>query len=368
MSRHSFSVVCASLLAVAITAGTALTWAASQGALADVLDTPSVMRPQVNQRTVGSVARQGERLIGVGPRGLIRRSTDGGGTWTQVPSPVSSDLVTVRFTDAHTVWAVGHDAVALRSTDAGATWERMLDGRSVLKLLQTHYTARGDDAEAKAVLQELQRAAEQSATPGTLPAPFMDVWMGPGGEGYLVGAFGLILHTGDAGKTWTPWIERADNQSRFHFYGIAGSGEQVYLVGEQGLVLRLDRANKRFVKVTTPYAGSYFGIDVQAGRLLAYGLRGNAYLSRDDGATWGKIDTGIDAHIVAVLNVSAGRQLLVSQVGHVLALNDASLKAQPLQVPFTSEVLGAVAAGKKGLALAQINGIRIVELPTYPLQ
>jgi hypothetical protein len=49
-------------------------------------------------------------------------------------------------------------------------------------------------------------------------------------------------------------------------------------------------------------------------------------------------------------------------------LNDASLKVQPLQVPFTSEVLGAVTAGKRGLALAQINGIRVVELPAYPLQ
>lgn len=368
MSRISLPVFCASVLAVVFTAGSALTVAAPQGALKDVLDTPSVMRPQVAQRTVSSVARHGERLIGVGPRGLIRLSSDGGGSWTQVQSPVSSDLVAVRFIDSKTAWAVGHDAVALRSTDAGATWERILDGRSVLKLLQTTYVARGDDADAKTVLQELERAIEQSATAGALPAPFLDVWMTQGGEGYLVGAFGLILRTDDHGKTWTPWIERADNESRFHYYGISGAGERVYLVGEQGLVLRLDRQRNRFVKVSTPYTGSYFGIDVRPGRLLAYGLRGNAYLSRDDGVKWDKIETGIDAHIVAVLNVSNDQQLLVSQAGHVLALDDASLKVQPLQVPFTSEVLGAVAAGKRGLAFAQINGIRVVELPAYPLQ
>ena len=62
MSRISLPVVCAAVLAVVFTAGSALTVAAPQGALKDVLDTPSVMRPQVGQRTVSSVARQGERL------------------------------------------------------------------------------------------------------------------------------------------------------------------------------------------------------------------------------------------------------------------------------------------------------------------
>jgi photosystem II stability/assembly factor-like uncharacterized protein len=367
VSRVSFTVACASVLAVVIAAGSTLTFAAPTAALKDVLDTPSVMFQQVNQRTVSGVARHGERLIGVGPRGLIRLSTDGGGHWQQVQAPVSSDLVAVRFIDAKTVWAVGHDAVALRSTDAGATWQRVLDGRSVLKLLQSTYAARGDDAAAKAVMQELQRSVEQSATPDALPAPFLDVWFGEGGEGYLVGAFGLILRTTDHGKTWLPWIDRADNDSHFHYYGISGASDHVYVVGEQGLLLRLDRQRMRFVQVSTPYTGSYFGIDSQPGRLVAYGLRGSVYLSRDDGVQWDKVDTGIDAHIVSALDLGDGRLLLVSQAGHVLELKGSELKARPLQVPFTSEVLGAVAAGKKGLVFAQINGIRVVELAGYSL-
>lgn len=362
--------VSAAGLVVAMAAVMAAGPATPPAPLQDVLDTPSAPSARAQRTMVSSLARRGDRLVGVGPRGLVLLSVDGGGSWKQVPAPVSADLVSVKFAAGDTVWAVGHDAVALRSVDAGATWERVLDGRSVLKLLRSTYgsAAQAGDARAKGMLDEFDRAMEQSATPGVLPAPFLDVWFGANGEGYLVGAFGLILRTADHGKTWAPWIEHVDNDSRFHLYGVSGTAERLYVAGEQGLLLRLDRQQGRFVKVDTPYKGTYFGVDVQPGRLLAYGLRGNVYLSRNDGQQWDKVDTGIDAHIVAAVNAGDDRLLLVSQAGHVLALKPGSLKVQPLQVPFTSEVLSAVAAGSKGLVFGQINGIRVVELMGYSLQ
>ncbi len=369
MSHRTIASIWALGMAVAVTAGLAAS-AGLHERLPDVLDAPPTLSDPARSNTVASIARRGERLVGVGPGGLILRSIDGGGTWKQMPAPLSADLVSVKFIDDQTLWAVGHDAVALRSVDAGATWERMLDGRSVLKLLQATYKSRAaaGDTTAQVVVKELERSVRQSATPDVLPAPFLDVWFGEGGEGFLVGAFGLILCTSDGGKNWTPWIDRADNDKRFHLYGVAGDGKQVYLVGEQGLVLSLDRQQQRFVKLATPYTGSYFGIAAGPGRLVAYGLRGNAYLSRDEGRQWAKIDTGIEAHIVAAVSAGDERLLLVSQAGHVLSISGSELKAQPLQVPYTSEVLGAASAGGRGLVFAQINGVRLIELVGRPLQ
>lgn len=369
MSHRTILSIAALAMAVAVTAGLAASAGLHQR-LPDVLDAPPTLSERASTKAAAGIARRGDRLVAVGPGGLILLSIDSGATWKQMPAPLSADLVSVKFIDDKTVWAVGHDAVALRSGDAGATWERMLDGRSVLKLLQSTYGTRAaaGDATAQGVLKELQRSIRQSATPDVLPAPFLDVWFGEGGEGFLVGAFGLVLRTADGGRNWTPWIERTDNDKRFHFYGVAGDGKQVYLVGEQGLVLSLDRQQERFTKLSTPYAGSYFGIAAEPGRLVAYGLRGNAYLSRDEGRQWDKIDTGIEAHIVAAVNAGDERLLLVSQAGHVLSISGSELKAQPLQVPYTSEVLGAASAGSKGLVLAQINGVRLIELVGRPLQ
>jgi len=333
----------------------------------DVLDLP-VQPAELNKRaTASSVAREGKRLVAVGPRGYIALSTDGGAHWRQVGSPVQSDLVSVKFSGAGTVWAVGHDAVALRSTDGGASWQRVLDGRALLKLLREHYAQGAGTPDAGKAREEVERWAAQSATPDVLPTPFFDVSFTDANEGFLVGAFGLILRTTDGGKHWTPWFEHAENDSHLHLYAVTGYGAQRYIAGEQGLLLKLDRANDRFVKVSTPYGGSFFGLDASPGRLLAYGLRGNAYMSTDEGLAWHKVETGIDASLVAAVPTDPKGLLLVSQAGQVLSVSADGRKAVPLQMPYTSEVMGATASESGALVLALVDGLRAVDiLPSAP--
>lgn len=335
-----------------------------RASLPDLLDTPTQTSDFARKGGASGIARHGERLIAVGPRGLILLSNDGAKQWKQVASPISSDLVSVKFVDANTAWAVGHDAVALRTTDGGATWQKMLDGRSVLTLLRETYSARAKtgDAAAEALLREIERSTAQSATPDVLPSPFLDVWFADNGEGYLVGAFGLVLHTNDGGKRWEPWIERLDNERQFHLYGVTGEGAQRYIVGEQGLLLQLDAAANRFVKVSTPYNGTFFGVDVRGERLLVYGLRGNAFARLNADAPWSKIETGIDANLVASVNLPDDRLLLLSQSGHVLAVAADLSRSVVLKTGASADVLGAVALGPKSLAMARVNGVGTLAL------
>ncbi|MBQ1761679.1 MAG: hypothetical protein IIZ92_02095, partial [Aquincola sp.] len=333
-------------------------------ALADVLDAP--VQPSSAKPVASGIDRQGDRFIAVGARGAIFVSTDGAATWSQSASPTRADLVGVRISDASVAWAVGPDGIALRSADGGKSWQRMLDGRSVLKLLTAHYgeLARAGDEAAQRMLKEVEGAASQSATPGVLPSPFFDVWFADANEGLLVGAFGLILHTRDGGRHWTPLMERTDNERHFHLYGVQGHGADRWVAGEQGLLLHWNPESGRFVKVETPYNGTFFGLSVQPGAVVVFGLRGNAYVSRDNGAQWTKIDTGVDANLVAALPLGAGRILLVSQAGHLLTTDVDGRKAVQLKtgVP-AGEVLGAVATGSGRVVLARPAGILAVDLP-----
>lgn len=367
-NTRKLTMQCRSFLVSLLVVGTALTIGAApagkRASLPEPLDIPTQPSAFASKGVTSGIARNGSRLIAVGPRGLILVSKDAAVTWKQVTSPVSSDLVSVKFTGPDEAWAVGHDAVALRTTDGGASWQKVLDGRSVLALLRSTYTARAKtgDAAAEALLPEIERSMAQSATPDVLPSPFLDVWFPDANEGYLVGAFGLILHTNDGGKQWEPWIERLDNPRGFHLYAVAGDGPQRYIAGEQGLLLRFDVATKRFVKVETPYAGSYFGLDVRAERLVAFGLRGNAYTRPTLSAAWNKIETGIDANLVAAVNMNDGRLVLVSQAGHVLIASPDLRKTADLKIPLKSEVLGAVSSGPKSIVLARLNGVGTIEI------
>ncbi|GLK88685.1 WD40/YVTN/BNR-like repeat-containing protein [Pseudomonas turukhanskensis] len=314
------------------------------------------------------VARAGSVLVGVGLHGLIQRSADNGKTWQQVSSPVSSDFTQVRFSDANNGWIVGHDSVVLHSTDAGATWAVQLDGRKLLTLLNDTYGKRaeqGDEAAADMV-QEVSRAMGTSATPDVMPAPLLDVLFDANGHGFAVGAFGMIVRSDDAGKTWQPWIERADNDRRMHLYGLAQRDGIFYISGEQGLVLRLDTRlpadQQRFVKLDTPYTGTYFGVTALDHLLVAYGLRGNLFVSRDDGAQWQQLNTELSSSLVSIIE-QGNALIVVSQGGQLVSIDRDSLQVTPLADARVGEVYAASATETAGsLVITRFSGAKVIDI------
>lgn len=347
---------CAMLMGVSALVIGSLVIAAPGAASVDLMDVPSPKLATALRMMVSGVASQGGRTVAVGPRGLILLTEDGGGSWRQVTSPVSTDLATVRFVGPNVVWAVGHDAVALRSSDAGSTWERMLDGRTVLKLLRE--AAKGSEQ----LQAEIERTMEQSATADVWPAPLLDIRFAADGlTGFAVGGFGLILQTVDAGKTWQSWQSKAENDQRYHLYALTGGDGAIFVAGEQGLVMRLNANSQRFERVETPYNGSFFGIDQLGSRLLAYGLRGNVFVSEDAGQGWRKIETGIDANLVGAV-AHGDAVLLVSQKGDVLSVNFGASRASTYDQAHGAEVYGAAMTGSNRLALARLNGVGVIAL------
>ena len=352
------------LLAAAL-CGVATLCMAVAPVLQDVLDVPAKMSPLSLKSPMLGIAAAGDKVVAVGLRGTVLRSTDAGASWKQVAMPVSTDLTSVRFTGGDTAWAIGHDAAVLRSDNAGQTWVTVLDGRSLFALMTQHYRKLADSGneEATRIVAEVEGAVAMSATPGVLPYAFFDIWIGADGEGFLAGAFGFLLHTSDAGKTWEPWLERAENDRRMHLYALEQSADgELYLAGEQGLVRRYDRKAGRFVTVETPYNGTFFGLKSAPAGLVAYGLRGNAFLSADGAQSWAPIALGSDATVVATLAPKAGQLVFVTRTGQVLLSQDGGKSVADQGIPRGGDVLAATMIGNDQLALARINGVQVVRL------
>src|SRR5512134_1741428 len=246
MSRESFV---AALAAVAML----LPAAAGAAEFKDVLDTPAAASALAPMGLLNGLALAGKRVVAVGQRGHVVYSDDAGRTWVQARVPVSSDLVAVTFPTPSKGWAVGHDGVVLHSADAGATWTRQLDGRGAGAAMEAWYTAEaakgglGTPEQAAKWVEEAKRFAAQGAE-----NPFLDVWFENEQTGYVIGAFNLILRTNDGGKTWEPWLHRSDNPKALHLYAIRPAGGELYITGEQGLLLRFDARDGRFRAVEVP--------------------------------------------------------------------------------------------------------------------
>ena len=351
------------LVAAGLTAAVAATTAPQWQ---DVLDTPAVKSPLAPRALVNGIARAGDRLVAVGQRGHVLLSDDQGKTWRQAEVPVSSDLVAVAFPTQTAGWAVGHDGIVLRSTDAGASWTRVLDGRSAGAAMVAFYKhsaalaadpsraagTAADATKAAALVTEAERFAAQGAE-----NPFLDVGFESESTGYLVGAFGLIFRTTDAGASWQPLLHATDNAKALHLYAVRAVAGEVYIVGEQGLLLKLDRAAGQFRAVELPYKGTLFGITGNGKALIVPGLRGTVLRSTDAGRSWTTVDTGLQVGLTASAVDADGRLVIVSQAGHVLVSADdgASFKLAKVDKPVPAAAVALV--GKSSLVVGGPRGL-----------
>ena len=323
----------ATLLAAALLAG-AGAWAAgaaATGGWRDVLDTPALQSPLAAQALVNGLASQGTRTLAVGQRGHILYSDDAGQKWKQAEVPVSSDLVAVSFPDGRNAWAVGHDGVVLQSSDAGQTWRSQYDGR--------------------------QGVADGAQN------PWLDVWFREAREGYVVGAFGQVMHTTDGGAHWTDVADQLDNPKGLHLYAVRSIGADLYIAGEQGLLLKRAAGDTRFRAIEIPYQGTLFGVAGNERTLLAYGLRGTVLRSTDGGRNWKQTPTNVPAGLTAGTFTSDGRIVLVSQAGHVLASQDDGATFQPLQLQGALPAAAVAAPAGGTLIVGGPRGTRSLQLP-----
>ena len=236
---------------------------------------------------VNALIADGGQLLGVGERGTILASHDGGASWQtrQVNGGRDATLTAITALANGVLVAVGHDGWILRSTDGGQQWQEM------------HY-----DAE--------------------LGEPLLGVWSADGKHVVAYGSYGKYLESDDAGQHWAA---REMPGEGAHFNGLDGAvdGRQM-LVGEQGLVLRSNDGGQHWQSLTPFYNGSLFGVvRLSAERWLAYGMRGNVFLSGDFGDTWQRVDVGSTQPIYGHARLPGNQGLVLVGAGSRLIRLDA---------------------------------------------
>lgn len=357
-------------LMTAIVVPASLTFAAV--AFQDVLNTPAAKSTRAPKQMLVGATSAGKRAVCVGPSGRIIYSDDEGKNWTQATVPASSDLLAVHFPTPQEGWAVGHDGIVLHSGDAGATWTKQFDGRAAAQVMEVHYfnkdtcsachaapelplpSNRPMNTEAACLMTEIKKFTDQGPD-----KPFLDVWFENEKTGYIVGAFSLIYRTDNGGKSWVPWYDRIDNPKHFHLNAIRKVGSDLFIVSEQGTVFKLDQAKGRFAAIKTPYSGTLFGITGKQGALVAFGMRGNAFLSRDGGTNWQKIDTGVQGGVTGSVVTEEGKIVLTSQGGQVLVSSDDGASFARVKIDQPVPTNAATAFNKNTLALVGQRGVTV---------
>ncbi len=156
----------------------------------------------------------------VGKSALVLRTTDSGATWTRQTTPLSLEkhLFKVRGVDAQTAWAVGDWGTIITTTDGGATWTDRSLGVTPVKT---------------------EESAGRTTTTITDDVILYDISFPDRNHGFIVGEFGTLLVTTDAGATW---MHRPTPTEKTLFGAHFVTPERGWVVGMDGLVLRTDDA------------------------------------------------------------------------------------------------------------------------------
>jgi len=367
----------------------------SQALAVDLLDLPAVQSEEASKALLLDVARSGEgTFVAVGEYGVVIVSEDGGETWSQATVPASVMLTAVHFPTPEQGWAVGHDGLILHSADGGHSWQKQLDGHQlneqiipVAERIVDRYRALVEELQAAEEVDEyavedaefmleeaefMLEGATDDVDAGPV-RPLLDVWFRSGREGFVAGSYGMLLHTTDGGETWTLVSDGVGSAQAFHLNQIVPAPDgALFIAGEAGNVVRSFDGGQTWDILRPGYEGSFYGIVVVpegSGRyeLLAYGLRGNLFSSRDRGESWSSLDSGTTITLTTGMLLRDGTVVLAGQGGLILTRAPGQRDFIIAKNPDRRVISGIEQKSDGNLLLVGLGGVRLAQPSGAPI-
>ena len=303
---------------------------------ADRLSQPSLKSDRADKALLLDITAAGSALVAVGDQGTMLRSDDGA-NWQQQSLPFSVMLTTVSFVDKDRGWVAGHDGLLAFTGDGGLNWQIQLDGNLInqlrlerLQQLEADLLQKVDAAPDNDLLtdqldslswqvEDARIAQEEGPS-----VPLLDLWFRNDREGYVLGAYGLLLRTTDGGASWQYWGDRLDNPDNFHLNTMSEDHRgYLYIAGEAGSLFRSVDNGLSWEVLYSPYDGSFFAITEFKQQLYLMGLRGHLFRSVD-GEQWQDLNSGTEATLSGSA-VSRDELLLLGSGGVILSSRDGTV-------------------------------------------
>lgn len=312
---------------------------------------PWSLVPSGTSRFLLDVAGGSRTVVAVGMTGTIRRSTNGGQTWTAPRI----------FADLNAVWRVGDTLVAvggsgavLRSTGGGAAWDA--GSGAGARDLRGVWGA-GSTVVAVGDMGVIYRSADGGATWAAVASGTdqdLQAVAGDGSTVLAVGRSGTVLRSTDAGATW-PTIA----QSGRPVFGVAIAGASAIAVGEFGSVRRSSDAGATWSLVPQPTTETFRAVWTNGALAVAVGTRGTIMRSTDGGMTWSSPDE-VPTTVTLTAVTGVGEMVLAAGAGQLLQSFDGGMTWSVVRTGFPQHQLNGVwivdegllgAVGERGLIL-----------------
>ena len=233
-----------------------------------------------------AIDMKGSSGLAVGSYGLMRETADGGETWTTADPLTTKALLGVTAA-GDTQIVVGQQGTIFRRVE-GADWKQVEAG---------------------------------------LTQRIMDVDLNDSGLGYIVGEFGFMAKSEDAGLTWTmvtkDWESVNEEGYEPHLYStVVKNDGTIFVAGEFGLIMMSTDRGQTFKQVHGGDEGVFavhFAKD-GSGSGYAVGQEGLVLKTLDAGLTWSSVAIDTNSNLLGVW--SGNGEVVVTAIRDLLRSND----------------------------------------------
>ena len=198
-------------------------------------------------------------VVGVG--GTVLATNDGGAAWRSQVSGTKDQLLAVYAVNSKNAYVVGAFGTLISTSDGGENW--------------TRHEIKWD--------QLINKIINES---GYIEPNLNAIYFSSQTKGWIVGEFGLVLHTEDGGRTWTAQRYGSDLPQLYSVKFI--DDQRGWAVGQAGSLIHTSDGGKRWSAVEINPKHDLFSISVDGQQCIIVG-DGAAFGSNDAGSTWKKI-------------------------------------------------------------------------------
>jgi photosystem II stability/assembly factor-like uncharacterized protein len=235
----------------------------------------------------------------VGQDQTVLYTSNMGETWNDLTIAGSHHYFSVYFTDYLNGWiagAAGSNGLVKKSTDGGVTWSNsLIPNRSMNSIKFINDSVGCVVGNEGRIYTTGNRGKNWSQGTSNTTSDLKDVYLQENGEGWAVGYSGTIIYTTDYGNNWTVQVSPIEKI----LYNVEGN----YIVGWGGVILENEGT---WTFESSLFYNHVLGIDFGADAIrgFAAGEKGQLYYTSDAGSTWVPETTRTDYNLYAIDVVS----------------------------------------------------------------
>jgi len=287
--------------------------------------------------------RHNGNKVTVGKFGLILLTKDGGETWQRRPSGTTKTLSAVCFADHEHGFVVGSGGTLLATVDSGVTWQpqnsatkdhllavyalspaRVFAVGAFGTLLSTSDSGRGWSKHELKWDTLIERIVKES---GYVEPNLNSIYFSSPKIGWIVGEFGLVLHTRDGGQTW---ISQRYGSELPQLYAVKFLDDRRgWAVGQAGNLIQTSDGGQHWSPVELNTKRDLYHVSLENERGVIVG-DGVVLVTLDGGSSWKSMGSNPEDRWLSGVALKSSEAIAVGQAGRtqLLALDNVASQTE----------------------------------------